>query len=191
MADNCNDQIVVPEVDNTSLPCEEFLHTDCVLHPDDFPLLVLPPDPSLTEIINNLYLSLINALTRVEELETLVGIFSLEGVADNNVIQYNGDTEVWENRVDLELDGNIEIGNFTINGVNDSIDMDTLSTFSFRDSADSDIITIDEDTGDLDIVKGNISKTGILNISASTRTELDGGTSRIDIRTPRSINQGS
>ncbi len=75
MSTNCNEQVEIPEVDNTPLVCDEFIPSGCILYPTAIPELMLPANSTLTLIIDNLMLALIDAKARIvileEKVETL------------------------------------------------------------------------------------------------------------------------
>lgn len=65
-----------------------------------------------------------------------------------------------------DFGGDITIGNLTIDESADAIVLAGASTLSIQDSGASDIITFDEATGDVGIVKGELTLTDTLRISA-------------------------
>ena len=75
MSTNCNEQINIPETENTPLVCNEFFSSGCILYPTAIPELMLPANSTLTLIIDNLMLALIDAKSRIiileEKVETL------------------------------------------------------------------------------------------------------------------------
>lgn len=61
----------IPTVDNTGYECDEtgFVDTNCVVSTDAITYLNLPANSTMTDVINNLLLSLIDVRNRVEILE--------------------------------------------------------------------------------------------------------------------------
>ena len=60
----------VAEVDNSAIACDKLIDTDCILHADAISYLGLPENSSLTDVIDALLSSLIDARNRIEILET-------------------------------------------------------------------------------------------------------------------------
>ena len=58
---------VVP--DNTPLECEEFILDKCIVHNDSIAFLSLPAGATQEQVNNALVLALMNAFTRISELE--------------------------------------------------------------------------------------------------------------------------
>lgn len=69
MAKICS-QTNVAEVDNSAVACEEFISTNCVIHEDAIAYLGLPENSSMTDVVDALLLSLIDARSRLLILET-------------------------------------------------------------------------------------------------------------------------
>lgn len=63
-------QTNVAEVDNSAQVCEKLIPTDCIIHADAIAYLGLPENSSMTEVVNALLLSLIDARNRIVILET-------------------------------------------------------------------------------------------------------------------------
>jgi hypothetical protein len=63
------EQTNVAEVDNSAVACEKFISTDCIIHADAISYLGLPINSSMTDVVNALLLSLIDARNRIEILE--------------------------------------------------------------------------------------------------------------------------
>lgn len=64
----CN-QTTVIEVDNSIPKCEKLLSTDCIILEEAKTYLSLPEGSTLTEVIDALFLSLIDARNRIATLE--------------------------------------------------------------------------------------------------------------------------
>ena len=76
----CNSDVTVPETDNTPIPCDEFINSDCVIL-DNISATVknyfnLGDTPTLTEYAENIGLSLKDVRERIVTLE----VVSLNGV---------------------------------------------------------------------------------------------------------------
>ncbi len=65
-------QANVPQVDNTALECNQFVNSQCVLHPDVLTYLNLPANSNMRVVINTLLASLSDARNRITLLETRV-----------------------------------------------------------------------------------------------------------------------
>ena len=63
-------QTTVPEVDNTAIPCEKLTSTDCTIYEDAISYLGLPENSSLTDVLDAMLSSLIDARNRITALET-------------------------------------------------------------------------------------------------------------------------
>lgn len=63
-------QTNVAEVDNSAIACDAFISTDCIIHADAIAYLGLPENSSMTDVVNALLLSLIDARNRILILET-------------------------------------------------------------------------------------------------------------------------
>lgn len=63
-------QTNVAEVDNSAVACDKMIPTDCILHEAAIAYLGLPENSSMTDVINALLLSLIDARSRILVLET-------------------------------------------------------------------------------------------------------------------------
>lgn len=62
-------QTNVAEVDNSAVACEKFISTDCIIHEAAISYLALPENSPVTDVVENLLLSLIDARNRVTVLE--------------------------------------------------------------------------------------------------------------------------
>lgn len=58
-------QTNVAEVDNSAIKCEQPISTDCIIHEDAISYLGLPENSSMTDVVNALLLSLIDARNRI------------------------------------------------------------------------------------------------------------------------------
>jgi hypothetical protein len=66
----CNNNI---EIIQNSDPCNgKRYSTDCIIYPSAITYLDLPSDSTVTQVIDNLLLSLVDARNRIELLENLV-----------------------------------------------------------------------------------------------------------------------
>lgn len=68
MSTECNNGTAIP-TNNTPLACEEYKSSDCTIFTEAITYLGLPADSSLTEVINAMLLSLIDARNRISILE--------------------------------------------------------------------------------------------------------------------------
>ena len=67
----CENNIVIPEL--PSDPCNgERKSTNCIIYPTAITYLGLSSEPTATQVIDNLLLSLVDARNRIELLENLV-----------------------------------------------------------------------------------------------------------------------
>ena len=67
----CENNIVIPEL--PSDPCNgERKSTNCIIYPTAITYLNLASEPTTTQVIDNLLLSLVDARNRIELLENLV-----------------------------------------------------------------------------------------------------------------------
>ena len=64
----CN-QINIPQVDTTELLCDDFIPTDCVQQATAIPYLGLAANFTQTQFNDAIVASLMNARTRIAELE--------------------------------------------------------------------------------------------------------------------------
>ena len=71
MIKNTCGQNNVPTTDNTGYECDEngFTDTNCVVFTDAITYLNLPSNSTMTDVVNNLLLSLIDARNRITILE--------------------------------------------------------------------------------------------------------------------------
>ena len=66
-----NNNIVIPEL--PSDPCNgERKSTNCIIYPTAITYLNLASEPTATQVVDNLLLSLVDARNRVQLLETIV-----------------------------------------------------------------------------------------------------------------------
>lgn len=65
---SCN-QINIPQVDNSELPCRDTFSAECVIYPTAIAYLNLPANSTTAEVINALLLSLMDARNRIVILE--------------------------------------------------------------------------------------------------------------------------
>lgn len=65
---NCS-QVNIPEVDNSEIPCTSFNKTDCIIFPSALTYFNIPQNSTVTEVINALVASLIDARQRITQLE--------------------------------------------------------------------------------------------------------------------------
>lgn len=63
-------QTNVAEVDNSAIACDQPISTDCIIHGAAISYLGLPENSSMTDVVNALLLSLIDARNRILILET-------------------------------------------------------------------------------------------------------------------------
>ncbi len=78
----CN-QTNIPTTDNTPLACPEFTLTDCIIYEEAIAYLGLPENSPMTDVVENMMLSLIDARNRVEILES-VDVTKINGFFDYN-----------------------------------------------------------------------------------------------------------
>lgn len=62
-------QTNVAEVDNSAIACNNFTSTDCIIHEAAIAYLGLPENSSMTDVVNALLFSLIDARNRIIILE--------------------------------------------------------------------------------------------------------------------------
>jgi hypothetical protein len=65
-------QTNIPETDNTQLPCEEFVSTDCVIYPEAILPFGIVEDTDLTVIVKELVKRIRQNKTKINELESLI-----------------------------------------------------------------------------------------------------------------------
>ena len=65
-------QTNIPETDNTQLPCEEFISTDCVIYPEAVLPFGIVEDTDLTVIIKELVKRIRQNKLKINQLESIV-----------------------------------------------------------------------------------------------------------------------
>ena len=70
MSDKICAQTNVAEVDNSAIKCEKYTSTDCVIYEEAATYLGLPENSSMTNLLEALLLSLIDARNRILILES-------------------------------------------------------------------------------------------------------------------------
>lgn len=63
-------QTSVAEVDNSALECEKLIKSDCIIYEEAISYLGLQENATMTEVIEAMLLSLIDARSRIITLET-------------------------------------------------------------------------------------------------------------------------
>lgn len=67
----CDNNIIIPVLPSDDCNGERK-STNCIIYPTAITYLSLPEDSTVTQVIDNLLLSLVDARNRIELLETLV-----------------------------------------------------------------------------------------------------------------------
>lgn len=127
MCTNCG-QVTIPTLDETPLPCNEFISDICVVHPGSIPYLGLEPGVVYNDLIEALISSLVDARNRIQILEQMpMGVvvsltgedYTLSNIDNKRIIKVNSSNS---SEITIPLN-NIEVVNigFRVTIVNEGL----------------------------------------------------------------------